>query len=399
MENVTAADETQASKVISDFKFTGEGGEYFRIWIVNTFLSIATLGIYSAWAKIRNKKYFYANTHYNESNFDYHAKPIPILKGRIIAAAVFAVYVFGPQFHPIFHAIGAIMIAAALPFFVNKGLKFNAGMSSYRNLRFHFRGTLKEAYSIYFRYLFFPIIANIVSGFLLFLQFVQSENSEAVGMYTSITLGLSAFSGLVYLFVFNRLTAAVLDYVYNNLYYGGQKVSLRADKDSIWEGITKPYMKYALRWVLIFVGLVIFGAVTGAVAINISSSLGSVLSAIGSITFVVLLYAGILYMSLRIPFLTADYVWSNLKFFGSKSKSKLEWKKFSGIAIGNMFLVAMSFGLLYPMAKIRMLKYRTESKSLESFALEELIAEDQNAPHAVTDEIADAFDFDLSIGF
>jgi uncharacterized membrane protein YjgN (DUF898 family) len=30
------------------FEFSGRGGEYFRIWIVNLLLSIATLGIYSA---------------------------------------------------------------------------------------------------------------------------------------------------------------------------------------------------------------------------------------------------------------------------------------------------------------------------------------------------------------
>ncbi|MCS6766168.1 MAG: DUF898 domain-containing protein, partial [Candidatus Protistobacter heckmanni] len=33
-------------------RFTGSGAEYFRIWIVNLSLSVLTLGIYSAWAKV-----------------------------------------------------------------------------------------------------------------------------------------------------------------------------------------------------------------------------------------------------------------------------------------------------------------------------------------------------------
>jgi hypothetical protein len=33
------------------FIFNGNATEYFRIWIVNIFLSIITFGIYSAWAK------------------------------------------------------------------------------------------------------------------------------------------------------------------------------------------------------------------------------------------------------------------------------------------------------------------------------------------------------------
>jgi hypothetical protein len=35
------------------FGFSGSGAEYFRIWIVNLLLTVATFGIYSAWAKTR----------------------------------------------------------------------------------------------------------------------------------------------------------------------------------------------------------------------------------------------------------------------------------------------------------------------------------------------------------
>ena len=34
-------------------RFTGSGGEYFRIWAVNRTLTVLTLGLYSAWAKVR----------------------------------------------------------------------------------------------------------------------------------------------------------------------------------------------------------------------------------------------------------------------------------------------------------------------------------------------------------
>jgi len=36
------------------FEFLGTGSEYFKIWLVNIILSILTLGIYSAWAKVRS---------------------------------------------------------------------------------------------------------------------------------------------------------------------------------------------------------------------------------------------------------------------------------------------------------------------------------------------------------
>ena len=77
---------------IEQFRFTGSGGEYFRIWIVNLLLSVVTLGIYSAWAKVRRMRYFYGNTQLAGDVFEYHGQPRQILKGRLIAFGMFLVY-------------------------------------------------------------------------------------------------------------------------------------------------------------------------------------------------------------------------------------------------------------------------------------------------------------------
>ena len=68
------------------FEFTGKGWEYFRIWIVNLLLTILTLGVYSAWAKVRRLQYFYRNTRLDGASFEYHGTPIAILKGRVNAS-------------------------------------------------------------------------------------------------------------------------------------------------------------------------------------------------------------------------------------------------------------------------------------------------------------------------
>ncbi len=56
--------------------FTGTGAGYFGIWIVNLLLTIVTLGIYSAWAKVRRLQYFYRHTEIAGSSFDFHGSPI-----------------------------------------------------------------------------------------------------------------------------------------------------------------------------------------------------------------------------------------------------------------------------------------------------------------------------------
>lgn len=52
----------QGPRPPEQLQFTGKGSEYFGIWIVNLLLTILTLGIYSAWAKVRRLQYFYRNT-------------------------------------------------------------------------------------------------------------------------------------------------------------------------------------------------------------------------------------------------------------------------------------------------------------------------------------------------
>lgn len=43
-------------------RFAGRAKEYFGIWITNLTLSLITVGIYSAWAKVRRLTYFHNMT-------------------------------------------------------------------------------------------------------------------------------------------------------------------------------------------------------------------------------------------------------------------------------------------------------------------------------------------------
>jgi Zn-dependent protease with chaperone function len=72
------------------FEFRATGAEYLRIWIVNLLLTIVTVGIYSAWAKVRRLRYFYGSTALDGASFEYHGKPLAILKGRLITVGVSA---------------------------------------------------------------------------------------------------------------------------------------------------------------------------------------------------------------------------------------------------------------------------------------------------------------------
>jgi uncharacterized membrane protein YjgN (DUF898 family) len=130
-------------------EFTGTGAEYFRIWIVNFALTIVTLGVYSAWAKVRRLQFFYRHSRVAGAGFDYHANPIALLKGRLVALALFGLYSSMGYVGTSLTIVILVVLAALLPWLLGRSLRFRLHNSSYRGLRFQFHGTTKQAYGIF----------------------------------------------------------------------------------------------------------------------------------------------------------------------------------------------------------------------------------------------------------
>lgn len=125
-------------------RFTGSAGEYFKIWTVNLCLSVVTLGIYSAWAKVRRKRYFYGSTLLEGASFEYLANPVAILKGRLIVLAALTVYGLLKEIDFVAGLALLAVLLALLPWVIQRALQFNARNSTHRNLRFGFGGTKRE---------------------------------------------------------------------------------------------------------------------------------------------------------------------------------------------------------------------------------------------------------------
>ena len=166
--------------------FQGKASEYFGIWIVNLLLSLVTLGVYSAWAKVRRKKYFYNNTLIDNVGFDYHANPIAILKGRVIAFVLFALYVYGKGSSPILAGVLVLLFFLALPWLIVRGSLFNSRNTSHRGLRFDFVGTVNKAARVFIG---LPMLSILTLG--LAVPYVTHERSQF--MMSNHRFGLSQF--------------------------------------------------------------------------------------------------------------------------------------------------------------------------------------------------------------
>ena len=240
--------------------FTGRTSEYFGIWIVNLLLSIMTLGIYSAWAKVRRKKYFYHNTLIDGVGFDYHANPVAILKGRIIAFVLYMAFAYAPQF--LSPEIGlavsgvlSILLFIAIPWIVVRGLKFNARNSSHRGLRFDFDGQYGKAALLFVG---FPILFGSVVALVIF-AIVKLASAMIAGLVGPL-LVLAALA--VYIpFIMQRQQ----QFMINHHKFGTTNFEMKAKVKDFFMIFLKLFL------VLLAVGT----AVSVAIAILFKSTLGT----------------------------------------------------------------------------------------------------------------------------
>jgi len=129
--------------------FSGSAREYFPIWMVNLLLTICTLGIYSAWAKVRTLRWFYGHTHLDGHSFDYHATGWRILKGRLLALLLIGLMAFLAVAHPLLRLVNLLALACLIPWVINASVRFQLRMTSWRNVRFDFSGAYGRAFWIY----------------------------------------------------------------------------------------------------------------------------------------------------------------------------------------------------------------------------------------------------------
>lgn len=356
--------ETSSIQHNKPFQFTGDSWEYFKIWIVNIFLTILTLGVYSAWAKVRNKRYFYGNTQVDGSSFEYLANPIAILKGRLIAFAVFMAYFVSVSFQPLAEPVFLIAFIIALPWLVIRSLTFNARNSAFRNVRFDFKGRYGEAIKLFFG---LPLL-NIVTLGLAYPYYAHQQKRFVVansgygttGFQFQATVG--NFYG-VYLRALGMLVLVGLAYLavnYSSLMSLAQAVPPQAPAPTPMPIPPQQAIALMLPMLLILPFYLWIGTYTHAATANLTFN-GAINGEHGFVS------------SLR----TRGLFW---------------------IYLTNLVAMVVSLGLLIPWAKVRLARYRCERLQLKVAGdLDQFIAHQRDMGKATGEELAEMFDVDLGL--
>jgi len=318
------------------FEFIGDGTEYFKIWIVNILLSIITLGIYSAWATVRNNRYIYSNLYLGENNFRYLAEPIPILKSRIIAVALLVIFSFASQSSPQI-AIGlAALMFIAIPYFVNKSVAFNYRMSAFKNIQFRFKASYREAFLVLYVW---PILGILSLG-ILYPMALLKMNQFLVG----------------------------------NASYGTTKFTFNAT-----------YADYGKIFLTIIGVGVVVGIPTWAIAVYIPQ-----------LAFIPPVVMIAVYFGLFVFFMvsTTNLFYRSMAIASHKFEANLNMVDLSKVILINLFLTVLTLGLYLPAAKVRMLKYICSCMVMQANgSLDNFTAAEAENVSAIGEELGQAFDF------
>ena len=335
LSNDIASSESTEGAQSLPFEFRGDGVEYFKIWIVNVLLTILTLGIYSAWAKVRSNRYFYSNFYLDGESFRYLANPITILKSRIIAVLLFVVYLVLVNYSTLVSALSVVAVMLASPFFIVRSIAFSNRMTAYRNIQFRFRGDYPQAFA--------AIIGWPILGVL--------------------TLGI------LYPFSMRKLN----EFIVNNSSYGTARFQFTAK--------TNDYVVILLRFILIMLPVGFFGGIF----LNFVPLVGAFILVAGYT-------AGMAFLMTR----TTNLYFNASQLGAHGFDSRLEIPGLLSIYATNFLLTVITLGLFLPFAKVRLARYRANCLTLlAASSLDGFIAAEQEQVNALGEELGEVFDFDI----
>lgn len=348
-------------------EFRGSAREYFRIWIVNICLTLLTFGVYSAWAKVRKKRYFYSHTIIDKTPFQYLGQPIPILKGRVLAAIAFSAYYAASHFFT--SLLPYVLIAGTVlaPWVVVRSASFNTRYSAFRNMTFHFDGEYMDALKVIY-------VGGLIPAIAVGMAF------NWWGQETLSAIPFAIF-GLTFPWWIKRLK----NFIISRTSYGGQKGEFGATG--------KQFFKVYFRAGLIFFVVGIITIIFAALMFSFTKK-----SPAWVMLLTVPVYIGYVLSYAYVQAHISNLVWDHTQLGPLRFQSSLSFSGMVKLYLTNALGIIASLGLLTPWAVMRTLKYRADH--LRVLVRDELACFQGSATDSVQAtgaEMGDFFDMDISL--
>ena len=359
-------------------EFTGSGGEYFRVWIVNVLLSIVTLGIYTPWARRRTAQYFYSHTLVAGSPLEFTAQQRKMVMGFVLLMLITLAYNIAANTGQD-AAVGVLLLTGAVlsPLIWGSAMRFRLGATRWRGLRLQFTAHWKEVYLASW-----PLFALALVWFGVFfgmqilspeladvLQEVEDEAANPKMPSFTPAMGALLLLGLV----LTVLCFIRLEYNYKSLLV--LKAQVGAEKGR-WKPVYMDFVKVWLATVAVFVLTVVgFSVLIGVLAGSSIALFAGQSSRMGLwmiLVIIVSIIAGIFMLILASAPARAyrearmfQLMWNNIGVSHvARFKCHLKSGRYVWLRIKNMLLTLLTLGLYRPFARVSEYRMKCESVTL-----------------------------------
>ena len=373
--SIPAAGQDSAAAALP-VSFAGTPGGYWKVYITGLALSLATLGLYSPWAKLRRHRYLLVHTRLLGSCFEFDASPWAILISRIIILTIIIMSAWADTFYPFIDGeavgLGTVVIMALLPAAIMRGRAFHARHTMFKGIRFRFASCYLHLY-VYYGLVFLPLIA------VLTLTYLSSASGEQPDMenfgYLTLVLAVWVLAMPAFAHFEHRILA-------NNLHFGKLGLAISVPM--------RTYYAVAGRRLLMALAL----AALFALGLSTTGMEASVIAL--PAVLLALVWAAVLF---KID--TARIFWSSLQLSdGSRIASRITFAGLLRVFTINSLLTIISLGILWPMARARKWRYIANCIGIvPGSQLAELEgASDEQAISALGEEGVDFYGFDFDAG-
>lgn len=367
------------------FRFTGTGAEYFAIWIVNLLLSIITLGIYSAWAKVRREQYFHRNTLLDDQPFEYTGDPVRILIGRIVALVVIGAGTALQEVNVTLALAVTAVFFLIFPWVVVRSLRFRARNTRYRNLAFSFTGTTWDAIKAYF-WIYVALLPVVVAMTVMYpeLQALEAnpEMAKSPGFTNSMLMlaGAGLASVVLFLVLWPAYQCHVRAFLHRHIRYGNAQGGFDAPVSAFYGAVFRTFGVGLLTLVLI--GIIVFVAQT-----------------VNQPWLMLLAYPVLFLPQAAYTVHLTNVAYDHASIGGNGFAADLRVAPMAWLLFTNLLLLVVTLGLAWPWIKVRLARYRLEHTSLFLVpgTVDAILGEVQKNPSALGEEAAEFLDFDISL--
>lgn len=383
--------------------FSGRGGEYFRVWIVNLLLSLVTLGLYTPFARRRTAQYFYGHTVVADSPLEFTAQPRKMFFGFLLLVVLYLGFKLAADTGNDV-ALNLFVVAGAVlaPYLWGSAMRFRLAATRWRGVRLQFTAPWREVYMA--SWPVFALALVWIGAITAIAMLLPTGGQGASGAMPRLgTRGWSLAGLVLAALVLSLLCIIRLSFNYQSLLVRRARIGTQTGR---WKPVYRDFLRIwsATAGIFVLTAILVWGALAGFGA---SMALFASTGADGLMKLVLIVLAVIAFLlGLALALAPArayrearmfTLVWNNIGVSQiARFKCQLRVGAYVALRMKNIVLTLLTLGFYRPFARVSEYAMKVQSVTLHlKGSVDQLAGQLVEQQGALGDALADAAGLEL----